>query len=110
MQLHPRPRRIRRRKSSTMRSIAKLGLAVSLLFAATESRAQMAPDNVGQPANGMPAILQGVSFRPELNTQIPLDISFKDETGKSVHLGDYFHAQKPVVVAFVYYGCPMMCT
>ena len=93
-----------------MRAACKFGLAVTLLLAATASRAQMAPDNVGQPASGMPTILQGVNFRPELNAQMPLDAAFKDETGKDVHLRDYLHEQKPVVVAFVYYGCPMMCT
>ena len=58
----------------------------------------------------LPTTLQGVNFRPELNAQMPLDAAFKDETGKDVHLRDYLHEQKPVVVAFVYYGCPMMCT
>src|SRR5579859_7115540 len=93
-----------------MRGLRQFALAVLLLFAATSSRAQMTPDNVGQTANGMPKILQGVNFRPELNARMPLDAAFKDETGKDVHLGDYLHAQKPVVLAFVYYGCPMMCT
>jgi protein SCO1/2 len=88
----------------------KLGFAVLLLFAATFSRAQMTPDNVGEVSSGMPKALQGVGFRPELNAQMPLEAPFKDETGKAVKLGDYFHQQKPVVVAFVYYGCPMMCT
>jgi protein SCO1/2 len=93
-----------------MRSCFKLGLALALFCAATENRAQMAPDNVGQPASGMPTILQGVGFRPELNAQMPLDAPFKDETGKEVRLGNYLHTQKPVLLAFVYYGCPMMCT
>ena len=85
--------------------------AVSMLLtAAGRSFAQMAPDNVGQPSNGTPAILQNVTFRPELNAQIPLDTAFTDETGKSVQLGQYFHQQKPVLLAFVYYGCPMLCT
>ncbi|HET9804382.1 MAG TPA: SCO family protein, partial [Candidatus Acidoferrum sp.] len=64
----------------------------------------------GQPASGMPTILQGVGFRPELNSQMPLDTPFKDETGKDVRLADYLHSKKPVLLAFVYYGCPMMCT
>ena len=93
-----------------MRSCFKLGLVFALLFAATKTRAQMTPENVGQPASGLPTILQGVGFRPELNAQIPLDSPFKDETGKDVRLGDYLHTQKPVLLAFVYYGCPMMCT
>ena len=93
-----------------MRFCCKLGVALALLFTAATARAQMTPDNVGQPASGMPTILQGVGFRPELNAQMPLDTSFKDETGKDVRLGDYLHTQKPVLLAFVYYGCPMMCT
>jgi len=93
-----------------MRSRCKLGLVFTLLFTAATARAQMTPDNVGQPASGMPTILKGVGFRPELNAQMPLDASFKDETGKDVRLGDYLHTQKPVLLAFVYYGCPMMCT
>jgi len=93
-----------------MRSCHKLGLALTVLFAAATARAQMTPDNVGQPASGMPTILKGVGFRPELNAQMPLDAPFKDETGKDVRLADYLHTQKPVLLAFVYYGCPMMCT
>src|SRR5882757_5192647 len=93
-----------------MRFCCKLAVALTLLFTAATARAQMTPDNVGQPATGMPTILQGVGFRPELNAQMPLDASFKDETGKDVRLGDYLHTQKPVLLAFVYCGCPMLCT
>jgi protein SCO1/2 len=56
----------------------------------------------------MPAPLQGVDFKPELNAQMPLDLPFRDETGRAVKLGDYF-GQKPVVLAFVYFSCPMLC-
>ncbi len=90
-----------------LRAIFAVGM---LLMAAGRSFAQMAPDNVGQPANGMPAILQNVTFRPELNAQMPLDTAFTDENGNSVQLGQYFRQQKPVLLAFVYYGCPMLCT
>ena len=38
-----------------------------------------------------------------------LDAAFKDETGRTVKLGDYFTGNKPVVLAFVYYQCPMLC-
>jgi protein SCO1/2 len=33
---------------------------------------------------------------------------FKDESGASVKLGDYF-GKKPVVLSLVYYQCPMLC-
>ncbi len=57
----------------------------------------------------MPRALQNVGFEPPLNGPMPLDLPFRDETGRSVQLRDYFGQQKPVVLAFVYYGCPMLC-
>jgi protein SCO1/2 len=81
-----------------------------LLVAAAPVFAQAVPDNVGETSANRPAILQNVAFRPELNAQMPLDIAFTDENGKAVQLGQYFHQQKPVLLAFVYYGCPMLCT
>jgi protein SCO1 len=56
----------------------------------------------------MPAQLVNVGFEPQLNAQIPLDVPFVDENGNSVQLRDY-SGQKPVLLAFVYYGCPMLC-
>ena len=85
-------------------------LALGILLVAAQGYAQVAPDNVGPASLGMPAILQNVTFRPELNAQMPLDTPFTDENGKSVTLGSYLRQQKPVLLAFVYYGCPMLCT
>ena len=39
---------------------------------------------------------------------LPLDVEFTDEHGRAVRIGDYF-GKRPVVLAFVYYGCPMLC-
>ena len=94
----------------TIKAMRSILLASSLLFASAPGFAQAVPDNVGQVSTGMPAILQNVNFRPELNAQMPLNTAFSDETGKSVSLDQYFHQQKPVLLAFVYYGCPMLCT
>jgi protein SCO1/2 len=52
--------------------------------------------------------LKNVSFKQRLNEKLPLDASFVDETGRRVTLGDYF-GRKPVLLAFVYYECPMLC-
>jgi protein SCO1 len=93
-----------------MRMTHKFGIIAGLLMAALPSLAQMTPDNTGAASTSMPAILKDVAFRPELNAQIPLNTEFQDETGKNVKLGDYFGQQKPVLLAFVYYGCPMLCT
>src|SRR6202163_376587 len=72
------------------------------------ARGQADPSNIGVNSKTMPAQLQNVGFEPQLNAQMPLDLPFGDENGSNVQLRDYFK-QKPVVLAFVYYGCPMLC-
>src|SRR5271168_5585993 len=79
-----------------------------LLALAVTANAQTVPDNVGTSSAGMPTALRNVGFEPPLNGQIPLSLAFRDEYGRDVHLGDYF-GHKPVLLALVYYGCPMLC-
>jgi protein SCO1 len=83
-------------------------LGTVLLLAASAVQAQMIPDNVGQSSNELPPALVNVGFDPELNKQIPPDVAFTDENGRSVQLREYF-GKKPVVLAFVYFTCPMLC-
>ena len=54
--------------------------------------------------------LRDVTFKQRLNEMLPLDAPFRDEQGQAVTLGDYFKSGKPVILAFVYYQCPMLCT
>jgi protein SCO1 len=84
------------------------GVAALLLAAGTPLCPQTVPGNTGPAAGAMPAALQNVGFEPPLNGPMPLDLTFRDETGRRVQLREYF-GQKPVVLAFVYYGCPMLC-
>ena len=83
------------------------GIAV-LLTLAVGADAQTIPSNVGASSSGLPVALRNLGFEPPLNGQVPLDLGFRDENGRDVHLGDYF-GHKPVVLALVYYGCPMLC-
>jgi protein SCO1/2 len=62
----------------------------------------------GLPASTTPLLLQGVGIDQNLNAQVPLELNFRDETGQSVRLGQYFR-NKPVVLALVYYECPGLC-
>ena len=84
------------------------GIAACLLAVCT-LHAQAVPSNTAPSASTMPRALQNVGFEPSLNGPMPLDLPFRDETGRSVQLREYFGQQKPVVLAFVYYGCPMLC-
>ncbi len=56
-----------------------------------------------------PDPFRDVSLDQRLNEQVPLDLTFRDETGKTVQLREYF-GEKPVILALVYYDCPMLCT
>ena len=59
--------------------------------------------------NTIPESLRGVGIDQKLNQQLPLDAVFSDETGAKKPLRDYFNG-RPVVLSFVYYECPMLCT
>jgi protein SCO1 len=73
-------------------------IALAAMFAATAAAQQF----------GLPAMVKGVGIDQNLNAQLPLELTFQDDTGKTVRLGQYFR-QKPVVLALVYYECPMLC-
>jgi protein SCO1 len=45
----------------------------------------------------------------KLNAQVPLNLTFRDEHGKSLLLGNYF-GSKPVILVLAYYECPNLCT
>ena len=59
--------------------------------------------------NTKPSILDNVGLDQHLNQQIPLDLTFLDETGQPVQLRQYF-GSKPVILALVYFQCPMLCS
>jgi protein SCO1/2 len=69
----------------------------------------LAPDGAGQPAAAKPGVLGKIGIDQRLHQHVPLDLPFTDETGSPVRLGDYF-GKRPVVLALVYYECPMLCT
>lgn len=56
-----------------------------------------------------PAILNDIGIDQKLGVQVPADLIFADETGKTVRLGDYF-GKRPIILSLVYFECPMLCT
>ena len=68
-----------------------------------------AADRLGTAGGRTAGGVAGGRIRPAPERQmLPLDTVFLDETGRAVRIGDYF-GKRPVVLAFVYYGCPMLC-
>jgi protein SCO1 len=56
-----------------------------------------------------PAVLRQVAFEQRIGAALPLDVTLRDEAGRTVRLGDYFGA-RPVLLVPAYYECPMLCT
>jgi protein SCO1/2 len=63
----------------------------------------------GDPSSARPGILSKIKIDQHLDRQLPLDLPFVDDHGQKVRLGDYF-GKRPVILALVYYECPMLCT
>jgi protein SCO1/2 len=82
--------------------------AVTLLMAASAFGQGMTSGIMAPPANVRPPGLKNVGIKQNLNQPLPLDLSFKDELGRAVRLGDYF-GKKPVILSLVYFNCPMLC-
>jgi protein SCO1 len=98
-------------ESNFSRRILSLGAVLTVLAAgprAQSPQAGMAPDP-GEPANSRPGLLGRIRIDQRLNEQVPLDIPFTDETGREIRLGELF-GKRPVILALVYYECPMLCT
>jgi protein SCO1/2 len=64
---------------------------------------------MGTPASAIPAPLREIGFDQHIGQPVPVEATFRDEHGRGVVLGQYL-GQRPVVLAFVYYSCPMLCT
>ena len=62
-----------------------------------------------EPAARMPQQLEGVGVDEKLGGQIDLNLEFVAENGYPVRLSKFFHQGKPVILALVYYDCPMLC-
>src|SRR6185436_15667878 len=90
---------------------ATIAMSLALMSAVVSAQGNgpgVRPDPA-MPSSQVPTALSKVSFEQRLNEQLPLDLQFKDESGRTVKLGDYF-GRKPVVLTFVYYECRMLCT
>jgi protein SCO1 len=91
-------------------------LSIALLMAAAVTPSAARAQGMGMPAppemnpvSKKPAILDKVGIDQKIGQQLPLEATFRDESGRSVQLGEYFGA-RPVVMALAYYECPMLCT
>jgi protein SCO1/2 len=107
---------VHRRPSANLKRCALLLSVLAVFSMLTNARAQRgggfysrpAEDNA-QRAGVTPDTLKDVGIDQHLNEQVPLDAVFHDEDGRTIKLGDYFNKGQPVLLALVYYECPMLC-
>jgi protein SCO1/2 len=96
----------------TLRAAAATALLLGLAAAAAPARA-MFPPNAPRPkpadAAPQPSVLDEVRIVEKLGERVPLDAGFTGPDGRAVKLGELFGAGRPVVLALVYYDCPMLC-
>jgi protein SCO1 len=89
-------------------SICAARVLFVLLLLASTAWGQMNNGVMSPPANTRPPRLENVGIEQHLDAQVPPDLTFRDETGATVKLGDYF-GRKPLILNLVYYNCTMLC-
>lgn len=92
---------------------AALLCAASMVVCAPRGATAQPMMPAGGPAGPKPLapdkVIQNVGVDQKLDAQVSPDLTFKDETGKTVRLGDYY-GKRPLLLALVYYECPGLCT
>lgn len=91
------------------RRIVLVAAALAMAFAGLPHAAQAQFTDPIQNIGVRPELLKQVGVDQKLNAQVPLDLTFRDEHGNPVALGQFFQ-DKPVVLSLVYFTCPMLCT
>jgi protein SCO1 len=89
-------------------SISLAGIALAFFLVSICASAQINSGVMSPPANTRPPRLQNVGIEQHLDSQVPPDLAFVDDTGKNVKLGDYF-GRKPLILNLVYFNCTMLC-
>lgn len=99
--------------TNTIRNLARTAAvaAAAAIVLAPALSAQVASygDKQMGPINQKSSLLDKVTISQHLNQQIPLNLTFADDTGKQIELASYF-GKKPAILALVYYRCPMLCS
>ena len=91
------------RRRTTRAMLTGALAAISVLASAGTASAQLLADE-------LPAELNGVGIVQRLNETVPMDLSFRDSTGKDVRLADLVREDRPVILTMNYYRCPQLCS
>ena len=89
--------------------VLMLALCVVLPAAARidNSKNRDNPTNVANPWTE--DLIREVGIAEKINSAIPMDITFMDESGNAIELGSLFKQGRPVVINLGYSRCPSIC-
>src|SRR5688572_4812128 len=82
-------------------------LAAALLF--SSSLWAYDPKEITVTGHELPAELKEVGVDEKLGSSLDLSLPFTDDQGVTGPIGRFFHKDKPVLMAMVYYSCPSLC-
>jgi protein SCO1/2 len=99
-----------RRRHVVVCLVCILHFAFCISASSAQSGSYSSPLAPGDVSTARPPQLEEVTFRQQLDSMLPLDAAFVDDRGRPVTLGQYFGQGRPVLLAFVYFQCPMLCT
>jgi protein SCO1 len=76
---------------------------------AQPSRSSVLAGGKVQPVQEVPH-LDDIGVDEQLEQAMPLDLTFTDHRGRQVRLRDYVDGERPVLLTFAYYTCPVLCS
>ncbi|MEM7626157.1 MAG: SCO family protein [Planctomycetota bacterium] len=98
------------RRWAALGGVVALGL--SLVGGSAVGQSRVGPNPLGGGNAPLPpaaAEIQTNGIIQKLGNTLPLDTKLVDQAGRPVTLGDYFNQDKPVIIEFAYFDCPMLC-
>lgn len=94
--------------NTTGRQTRRAGIAI-LVAALGLTLGALGPPALGQVLQPKPDALEGVGIDEKLNGQIPLELEFRDSSGRVLPLREIFAGRRPVLLSLNYSDCPMLC-
>jgi protein SCO1 len=98
------------RTLARLRSTA-LAVALAAGFVVPLAHAKPVPSSeIRDRTEDLPKRLQGIDVEEKLEAKLPASVTFRNDAGRTVQLGDYFDGTVPVILTLNYSSCPMLCS
>lgn len=92
----------------SMNRISRAGSLLACLVAIGVATGARAGDGLAPASSAPDKATANANYEQKLGDKVPLDLSFLDENGNPVTLGQCIN-DKPTILILAYYRCPMLC-